>query len=522
MLATLLRTRLTRIATLGTALLSALAAVPLAAAPAVAANPICLSGKLLYDYQAAEEGPSKPTRTKHVRNANIQLWGREKATDPVRRLNSTTWDYTSVYDGSFNLCHTPVTTTTMSSMWVRFDAESTRLWKVVDANGATYTMDSPVQQNISASTSVGDLKPSSQTSRAWHAFDTLNLLWWNRTNPVSACWSAHEPDNSACTELSVKWYPGSTDGPRYGLDNTVYLPDADPDSEHVVLHEGGHFLMHRLYNGAMPPNSTCTPNIIWQASSRPCAWVEGFANATASHLLGDNRYVWANGSSSEYVYGGGWDTGDQVPGNVAGSLLDLWRGVDGGWQGTIKALTANTPATFAEYYKNVRPAANPPLATTGTALDKTAQHTVHYAVTVVGDGKYHGLTNGNNLALRREDPCWVGNTSKTSMRPYDASVPEQRWKLNANADGTVRITDGCPTPRALTSYGEYNSIGAQTIDPADPKQKWTLTQNDSGTLTFTCQATGRVLTTTSSQAGAETTVQQARSTNKTQRWAILP
>ncbi|MEU3558495.1 hypothetical protein [Kitasatospora sp. NPDC006786] len=516
-----LRTRLTRIATLGTALLAAVAAVPLVAPPAVAAaaNPICLSGQLLFDYQSAEEGPSKPTRTRPVRNANIQLWGREKPTDPARRLNvNVTYDYTSYLDGSYNLCYTPTTTTTMSSMWVRFDAESSRLWRTADANGTTYSLDSPVRENVSASTSLGVLKPSAQTSRAWHAFDTLNLLWWNRINPVSLCWSTHEPNNSACTELTVKWYPGSTDGPLY-LDKTVYLPDADPDAEHVVLHEGGHFLMERLYNGAMPPNSICSnPNFAWAASSRPCAWVEGFASATAAYLLGDNRYVWADGSSSAYVYGGGWDTGDQVSGNVTGSLLDLWRQVDGGWAGTIKALTGNSPASFAEYYRNVRPAANPPLATTGTALDQPARHTIHYAVTVVGDGKYHGLTNGNNLALRRVDPCWVGSSSRTDMTAYDTSVPEQRWKLDANADGTVRISDGCPTPRALTSFGQYNEVAAQTFDPADPKQKWTVTQNDSGTLTFTCQATGLALSTTSTNA----TVQQARSTNKTQRWAVLP
>ncbi|MEU1283458.1 hypothetical protein [Kitasatospora sp. NPDC005856] len=78
--------------------------------------------------------------------------------------------------------------------------------------------------------------------------------------------------------------------------------------------------------------------------------------------------------------------------------------------------------------------------------------------------------------------------------------------------------DGCPTPRALTSLGEYDSVAVQTITAADPKQKWTLTQNDSGTLPFTCQATGRVLTTMSTQA----TVMQASSTDKTQRWAVLP
>ncbi|MGW7446936.1 hypothetical protein [Kitasatospora sp. NPDC054795] len=112
-----LRTRLTqRLAALGTALLAVLAVVPLAAAPAsaVAASPICLSGTFQYDYQNAEEGPAKPTRTKPVRNANVELWGSEKAGDTPHALGD--YDLTAVSDGGFKLCYTPTTTTTMNSM----------------------------------------------------------------------------------------------------------------------------------------------------------------------------------------------------------------------------------------------------------------------------------------------------------------------------------------------------------------------------------------------------------------------
>lgn len=135
-----------------------------------------------------------------------------------------------------------------------------------------YTLNSPTQTNIAASTSLGTLKPSADTARAWHAFDTVNLLWWNRNNPTSDCWSTHEADNNACTELNIQWTANSADGPYYDLANTVHLSAADPDSEHTVLHESGHFLMHRLYNGWWPAITNCSPHYINLVSSGTCAW----------------------------------------------------------------------------------------------------------------------------------------------------------------------------------------------------------------------------------------------------------
>ncbi|MEV0986843.1 hypothetical protein [Streptomyces sp. NPDC049949] len=250
------------------ALALALAVVPLTASSAEAASPICLSGELQFDYQSAEAGRGKPTLTKPVRNANIQLWGKEKSTDAPRQLTAD-YQYTAVADGAFNLCHTPATTA-MSSMWVRFSTESTKLWKVSDGNGTAYTFDSPPKTDLAASADLGTLKASN--ARAWHAFDTVNHLWWARNNPVSDCWSTHEANSDACTELNIRWTADPADGPSYYLANTVHLAAADPDSEHTVLHEAGHFFQHRLYDGQFPAVTGRNPHFIDKASSASCSW----------------------------------------------------------------------------------------------------------------------------------------------------------------------------------------------------------------------------------------------------------
>jgi hypothetical protein len=93
--------------------------VPLSAGTASAAQPICLSGTLQFDYQSAEAGPSKPTLTRAARNASVELWGRERPTDTDHKLNTDT-QLTGAADGSFNLCYTPVNTTAMDHLFVRF------------------------------------------------------------------------------------------------------------------------------------------------------------------------------------------------------------------------------------------------------------------------------------------------------------------------------------------------------------------------------------------------------------------
>ena len=174
-----------------------------------------------------------------------------------------------------------------------------------------------------------------------------------------------------------------------------------------MLHESGHFFQHRLYNGTFPNVTNCNPHYIEKASSATCAWTEGFADAVAAYLLGDERYVWPDGSSYPFTAAAGWQTGDHVQGNVGGSLLQLWNQVDGSWDRSITTLASHTPATFADWFKNVRPTAVPPLSTTGTALTALDTHAINYGPTVVGDNAYHALSNGGGVALQRGGTCNV-------------------------------------------------------------------------------------------------------------------
>ncbi|WP_457033333.1 RICIN domain-containing protein [Kitasatospora sp. P5_F3] len=504
-------------AALSTTLLVAVGAVPLTASSAAAVSPICLSGKLQYDYQSAEAGRGKPTLTKPVRNANIQLWGKEKSTDAPRQLTAD-YQYTAVADGGFNLCYTP-TTTSMSSLWVRFSTESTKLWKVSDGNGAVYTFDSPTRTDLAASADLGTLKATN--ARAWHAFDTVNLLWWARNNPVSDCWSTHEANSDACTELNIRWTANSADGPYYDLANTVHLAAGDPDSEHTVLHEAGHFFQHRLYDGQFPAVAGCNPHFIDKASSGSCSWTEGFADSVAAYLLKDYRYVWSDGSSQNFTYTTGWHTGDQVQGNVDGALLDLWNNVDGGWDRTINVMTARKPATFADYFKTGRPTANPALSTTGSALTTLAAHAINYGPTLVDDGRTHVLTNGGGLALERSDQCGASGSSPAVLATYDTTRTKQRWTLRTIPNGAVRLIDGCPDALVLTAP---NSAGGQAVlravNSSNPGQEWKVTQNSSGTYTITNPATGYTLDSTAVTPGAAVTANPAATAN-TQNWAAL-
>lgn len=470
--------------------------VPLSAGVASAVSPICLSGTLQADFPSAEAGTAKPTVTRAVRNATVEMWGREKSTDPLIKLNPDT-RLTGAADGSFNLCYTPVTTITMDHMYVRFDAYS-HVWQVTNHFGRIYGYQPPAQSNVSASVALGVVKPPAADARAWHAFDTVNLLWSRRANSTTPCWTTSEANAATCTTLTLIWQAGSPNGPVYDLANTIYLSDADPDSEHTVLHEAGHFFQHRLYNGNWPNVTNCNPHFIQKASSATCAWTEGFADAVAAYLLGDNRYVFPNGVSYPFTAAAGWHTGDHVQGNVAASLLTLWNQVDGSWDRTIKTLAANTSSTFADWFKNVRPTAVPPLSITGTALTALDSHAINYGPTMAGDNAYHVLTNGGGVALQRTGQCNSLLSANAEFATVDTSRAWQRWKFLPNSDGTVRISDGCPllpfyltAPNVGTAPG--GPVSLQALGLNLPNQRWQVTKLVTGTYILINPATGLVL-----------------------------
>ncbi|MEE4418851.1 MULTISPECIES: metalloprotease [Streptomyces] len=213
--------------------------------------------------------------------------------------------------------------------------------------------------------------------RAWHAFDTGNELWWKRGNPKSNCWSARETDDNECTELTMQWVSSAPSGTVYDPQhNTVHLTGDAPDSEHTVLHESAHFLQHRLFGGWFPQVTRCIRHWVDKASSETCAWTEAFADSAAAYVLGDYRYVGPNGIPISFAHGPTYDDGDTVQGNVGGSLLDLWRNVDGGtWNRTIALLSTHNISTFREYF-TLRPTAH--LVTDDKARQILRNHTINY------------------------------------------------------------------------------------------------------------------------------------------------
>ncbi|MFF0393309.1 RICIN domain-containing protein [Kitasatospora sp. NPDC004615] len=501
------------------ALLAAGGIVPLTATAASAASPICMSGNLQYDYQSAEAGTSKPTLTKAARNASVELWGREKSTDTDHKLNTDT-QLTGAADGSFNLCYTPVTTTAMDHLYVHFATQNNHVWRTADNTGTVYTFNTPTQSNISAGVALGTVKPTT-AQRAWHAFDTVNMLWSRRVNSTSPCWTAAETSAATCTMLTEQWYTGSTDGAWYDLSNTLHLADADPDSEHTVLHETGHFFQQRLYNGNFPAVTNCNPHYVNTASSATCSWTEAFADSLAAYLEGDQRYVWSNGSSMQFTAGAGWQTGDQVQGNVDAALLQLWNTVDGSWDRTISTLSSHTPATFSDYFRNVRPTAAPPLSTTGSALTALDASSINYGPTIVGDNGYHQLTNGGGVALQRNGTCTNILPTVAVFAAPNNSMASQRWKFVSNGDGTVQVFDSCPVPLYLTApttAGGQISLTALNLGGAS--QRWTVTQNSSGTYTLINPATGFSLD-GNATAGQAVTANTANASSTSQNWASI-
>ncbi|GHE76240.1 RICIN domain-containing protein [Streptomyces vinaceus] len=511
--------RPSRVIALATALLCGLAAVPLTASAASAASPVCISGTIQYDYQSAEEGTAKPTRTKPLRKARVELIGAEKSTDTPHALNAVGLTDTS---GNYNLCYTPTTTTSLSSVSVKVWAYN-NLWRVVDESTNKYiAWQTAAISDVTGNRNIGVVKPAASTSRPFHIFDTLFTLWSNRANPTSECWSAQESDSSACSPLMVYWGESTSPNASYdGYDNRMYVYGAAADTEHAILHEGGHFLMNRLYGGKSPLVQNCRQHFVPWVSSETCAWSEGFADAVAAYLLGDSRYVHPDGTSERFTYGASWQVGDQVQGNVGGSLLDLWRGVDNGMAKTLTALTTQRPDTFSGYFNTVRPSANPPLSTGADALSKLAPHTIDYGPALAGNGTYYTLTDGGGLAVELTNSCTSGSTVVLAAR--DTSRGSQRWKFDANPDATVRITNGCAQPLTLTAGTDVgNPVTAQAFGSANAYQKWTVAKAN-GTLKLTNPQTGFVLDINGKTISAGTAVTTVWSGNaNSQSWAALP
>ncbi|WP_078865770.1 mycolysin [Streptomyces sp. NRRL S-1448] len=345
------------------------------AAAATSNAQVCVNGTFRNRFQSAEGGSwnGKANRDEPVSNVNITLWGKPTANSGTQKLAT---GMTGNGDGKFNLC-TP-STSVISQAWVEFQTQAGRMWSVVDGNGRLYSTATYSLNNISGSTSLGNVYANTGQSRAWHAVDTLNKLWWNR-GATTNCWASSQQDGQ-CTPITVQWYPGSTDGTYWTTnEDKIHLADNDPDSEHTTIHEAGHALMGKLYKNWWPNVSNCSPHYVNRTSSTSCGWTEGFANAVAFHTFNDTTYYWGNGSSMNLANDrstNGIDPGDACEARVATSLVDLWSQVDGGWTKSNTMMSRTWQSSFREYFVDDRPDYG--LDSGSTARNILYRHTIQY------------------------------------------------------------------------------------------------------------------------------------------------
>ncbi|WP_052287254.1 hypothetical protein [Streptomyces sp. 769] len=349
---------------------------PQAAAPGKPYAPVCVSGTLRNRFQSSEGGSwnRKADRDLPVSNANVTLWGRATAGGSTQKLAT---GLTGNGDGTFKLCYMPSTSVT-SQVWAEFQTQAGSMWSVVDGYNRRYSTTSNALSNVSGNKSLGTVYANSGQSRAWHAFDTLNKLWWDRGS-TSTCWTSNERDGR-CSPITVQWYPGSQDGTYWtNRDDKVHLADNDPDSGHTTVHEAGHSLMGKLYNGWWPYVTNCSPHYVNRTSSTTCGWTEGFADAVAFHTFKDTVMTWGNGSSMSLANDRttrGIDWGDACEARVATALVDLWSQVDGGWTKSNTMMSRERQSTFREYFLTDRPAYG--LDSGAKARNILYNHTIQY------------------------------------------------------------------------------------------------------------------------------------------------
>ncbi|MFI1796439.1 mycolysin [Streptomyces sp. NPDC020379] len=349
---------------------------PQAAAPGKPYAPVCVSGTLRNRFQSSEGGSwnRKADRDLPVSNANVTLWGRTIAGGGAQKLAT---GLTGNGDGTFKLCYTPSTSVT-SQVWAEFQTQAGGMWSVVDGYNRRYSTTSNALSNVSGDKSLGTVYANSGQSRAWHAFDTLNKLWWDRGS-TTTCWTSNQRDGR-CSPITVQWYPGSQDGTYWtNRDDKVHLADSDPDSGHTTVHEAGHSLMGKLYNGWWPNVTNCSPHYVNRTSSATCGWTEGYADAVAFHTFKDTTMTWGNGSSMNLANDRttrGMDRGDTTEARVATALVDLWSQVDGGWTKSNTMMSRERQSTFREYFLTDRPAYG--LDSGAKARNILYHHTIQY------------------------------------------------------------------------------------------------------------------------------------------------
>ncbi|MGF1429561.1 alpha-galactosidase [Kitasatospora sp. LaBMicrA B282] len=151
------------------------------------------------------------------------------------------------------------------------------------------------------------------------------------------------------------------------------------------------------------------------------------------------------------------------------------------------------------------------------------------APAIVGDGRYHGLSDGGpgGYALEVAGHCDAAANGPADVNAFDPTHTSEQWQFTPNADGTVHITDNCNTATQLHGTLTASGGAGSTVtvlngyDPTSAAQKWWVTQNGAGALTLTNAASGAVLDAAGTVAGSAVLVDPPSASSTTQGWVTL-
>ena len=335
-----------------------------------------------------------------VGNYQVQIWDDDSGTDDLMATVVTS-------GGSYSGCFTTDDEEGAGTMevYVRFISENS-VWRVRDtaASNTNYVNTTGVVNvNEGVDFSFGNLQPNNDIHRGIHAFDAVNKFWLWGHDPSGLCFDWGE---SPCRQMIVNWTGTSTDGTYYSLaGNDIHLAAADPDAEHVVIHEATHAAMDDVYNDNYPAFPNCSPHFVNGDSSTGCAWTEGFAEWVPAAVLNDPFFRWPAGQFLDLenvdANSAGWADGDDVEGRVAGAMIDVqdsakaaldfydfWSEGDSVQYGDFQnhALTGVRPGTYLEYWGD-RAALGHNTANTG-ANGANFQNTIDYGFAAPGCGGF--------------------------------------------------------------------------------------------------------------------------------------
>ena len=252
-------------------------------------------------------------------NYQVQAWDQDSSTEDDLLATGVT-----TFSGTYDLCFDGADGEGGGQeVYVKF-ISSNSVWRVrnTPAQDDNYVNVTPVESGCDGCLyDFGSLIPGNDIHRGMHAFDSANDFWvWI----PHACWDR----DAACRQAIINWTATSVDGTYYSLaNNDVHLAADDPNAPHVVVHELSHSTMDDAFDDDYPPFPNCNPHFIQSDSSTGCAWTEGFAEWVPAEVYNDPYFRWPSGSELNLetpTWGtSGWDSGDDVEGRVAGSLIDI-------------------------------------------------------------------------------------------------------------------------------------------------------------------------------------------------------